>query len=215
MPSLYRAVATSLLLTGVATAAPDEARALAIDLIQVAGTYDGIAARPGDTLVLEIRVGLVTGDTLKEAIPTIDFDPASMTYDPSHSLQIGIMSCCTDPFDSQLSATFGQISIADGLEAPPGHVDAWGVRSNRGARGPGSFSPGKIAFVLTGLGGSIRTSGAGTSLLDLDGNDVTSSSHLGSFRRAGNSRAINCLSGVTRPLRARMAPPLTLRFARR
>ena len=169
---------------GLSLAMSGEARAaLRFDLVQVGGTYDGIAAQPGDTLVLEIRIGVPSGDTLKEADPTINFDPAGMTYDPSHSLQIGLMDCCTSVFDPQSFATFGQISILDGLEAPPGHVDAWGVRSLSidGARGPGSFSPGRIAFVLTGVAGSIRTAGMGTYLLDSDGNDVTSSSHLGRF----------------------------------
>ncbi|MDJ0848837.1 MAG: PEP-CTERM sorting domain-containing protein [Myxococcota bacterium] len=184
------ALSVLVALAGVIGLGPVEAQALSIDLVQSGGSYDPLrGASPGDTLILDIVVTLEPDDTLLAFDPVVDFDPAAMSVDRPNNLQIGIVTCCSSPLDPSVFATFSQIELMDPGEVSPGHYKAWGMQSRRGALGPGSLSPGRIAFVLNGIDATVGTAGSvgdplGTFVTDIDGVDITldPSVDLGSFQ---------------------------------
>lgn len=181
--------AFSPLLLGIVVLA-QPAQAISISLVQVGGTYDGIFAQAGDTLVLEVIISLAGDPSIGVVDPAIDYEPATATLSPGLGLEIGMNSCCSSLSPLFSVAVFTQLALFDIGEVAPGHVRGYGMRSIGGAKGSGSFSPGKIGLTLTGLSGTISTSNtvgraSGTSILDADGNDITSTATLGGFEVHG------------------------------
>jgi hypothetical protein len=157
---------------------------VSIGLVQVGGTYDGILANPGDTLVLDITYAFQVGDTITLIDPAIGFDGAVSSFNAAGSTETGIAcwgAWCLEPGDDDIGLLPGYPSYAGGWEK--------GNLSGGGAVGPCTFgactSMGTAAFVLSGQSGEIRVGGiglpGGTVIADGTFVDITGISNLGTF----------------------------------
>jgi len=181
---------TNLLLTvGLALTLSTSAGAVvSIGLVQVGGTYDGISANPGDTLVLDITYAFQPGDTITLIDPAIQFDGAVSSFNAAGSTQTGV-ACWGGP-----GGCLGPPEIWIDFSLVPGYpnlADGWekGPTSSTGAICPGPSdactSMGAAAFVLSGQSGELSIGGVGlpggTVIADGTFVDIAGISNLGTF----------------------------------
>jgi hypothetical protein len=179
---------TNLLLTvGLALTVSTSAGAVvSIGLVQVGGTYDGILANPGDTLILDIAYAFQAGDTISLIDPAIAFDGAVSSFNAAGSTETGVAcwgAWCIGPQEIwiDISLVPGNPNLADGWEKA--------ITGASGASCPGPsdacYSMGTAAFVLSGQSGELRIGGVGlpggTVIADGTFVDITGISNLGTF----------------------------------
>jgi hypothetical protein len=176
------------LVLGLALTLSTSAGAVSMGLVQVGGTYDGISAHPGDTLVLEITYAFQPGDTVSSLQAALAFDGAVSSFNAAGSTETGV-ACwaeaggCIGPttFSIDIGPLIGYPNIVGGWEKVP--------TASSGATCPGPDpacnNMGTAAFVLSGQSGVIAIGGVGlpggTSITDGALNDITGISDLGTF----------------------------------
>jgi hypothetical protein len=172
-------VALALTLSTPATAV------VSIGLVQVGGTFDGIYANPGDTLVLSITYSLQPGDAVTLVDPALVFDGFVSSFDAAGSTET--------PFAAWSGGTVALNPIATGDIAlvTPNMANGWekGTTIAGGGSSPCVFgactSLGTASFVLSGMAGTIMVGGVGqpggTVIGDGNFQDIAGSSNLGTF----------------------------------
>jgi len=159
---------------------------VSIDLVQVGGTYDGISAVAGDTLVLDIRYSLEPGDSVTLIAPAIVFKGWQVSFDAAGSTETGFAAWSGGLVALNPVAT-GDIGLVT-----PTLANGWekSTATAGGASSPCVFgscsSLGTAAFVLTSNYSDVISIGGigqpgGTVILDGTFQDITSISNLGTF----------------------------------
>ena len=185
-----RTLTNLLLMLGLALTIGTPAGAIvSIGLVQVGGTYDGILAHPGDTLVLDITYAFQASDTITLIDPAIGFDGAVSSFDAAGSTETGIAcwgSWCLEPGE------IGDIGLLPGY---PSYAGGW-EKGNLSVGGPGPVctfgactSMGTAAFVLSGQSGEIGVGGIG-----LPGGTVIGD---GTFQNIASNSALVSLGSFT------------------
>jgi hypothetical protein len=158
-----------------------------LSLVQVGGTYDGVQAHAGDTLVLSIQYNLAySGGVLSTTLidPTLTWGAEVTSFDGGTETGFAAWSGG--------DVALNPIATGDIVLVTPNLADGWekGTTIAGGATTPCVFgactSLGTAYFVLlTGVGTPIRVGAigqpGGTVILDGDGADITASQNLGSL----------------------------------
>jgi len=139
---------------------------VSIGLVQVGGTYDGILANPGDTLVLDITYGLQFGVGVVLIDAGIVFDGSVSTFDAAGSTETGVA------YWNGGELPVGPVATGDIGLVTPYLADGWEKAATGGVGltyewfGPpcvfgACTSMGTAAFVLSGQSGVIAIGGVG------------------------------------------------------
>ena len=134
---------------------------ISIGLVQVGGTYDGVTANPGDTLVLNITYALEPGDATTLVDPGIVFNGAVTSFDAAGSTETAFAAW------SGGAVALNPIATGDIALVTPNLANGWekGTTIAGGGSSPCVFgactSLGTAAFVLSGTSGFIDVGGVG------------------------------------------------------
>jgi len=154
-----RTLTKLLLMVGlVLTMSTSASAMITIGLAQVGGTYDGVSANPGDTLVLNITWS-IAGETITTIDPGLVFNGAVSSFNVAGSTETA----------TALNAAFGGlVPIIQGTDialSPAGIADGWEKAAAGGWTGPCTLgsctSMGTAAFVLSGTSGVVAIGGIG------------------------------------------------------
>jgi len=181
-----RTLTKLLLMVGLALTMSTSAGAvISVGLVQVGGTYDGVLAAPGDTLVLNITYSLEPGDATTLIDPGIVFNGAVTSFDEAASTETAFAAW------SGGAVALNPIATGDIALVTPNLANGWekGTTIAGGGSSPCVFgactSLGTAAFVLSGNSGVVAIGAVGmpggTVIGDATFVDIAGSSNLGTF----------------------------------
>jgi hypothetical protein len=139
-------------LVGLALTASANAGAWTLSLVQVGGTYDGVGANPGDTLVLDIQYSLGDSSVILIA-PTITWDASVASFDGGSETGFALWSDGSVLLDAIVTGDIAQVA--------PNLAGGWdkGTTLAGGATAPcvagACTSLGTASFTLSGVRGVI------------------------------------------------------------
>jgi hypothetical protein len=158
---------------------------VSIGLVQVGGTYDGVSANAGDTLVLNITYSIQPGDAITLVDPGIVFNGSVQSFNVAGSTETAFAAW------SAGAVALNPIATGDIALVTPNLANGWekGTTIAGGGSSPCVFgactSLGTAAFVLSGNSGVIAVGAVGapggTVIGDGTFVDIAPISNLGTF----------------------------------
>ena len=181
-----RTLTKLLLMVGLALTMSTSAGAVvSIGLVQVGGTYDGVSANAGDTLVLNITYSIQPGDAITLVDPGIVFNGSVQSFNVAGSTETAFAAW------SGGAVALNPIATGDIALVTPNLANGWekGTTIAGGGSSPCVFgactSLGTAAFVLSGTSGVIAVGAVGapggTVIGDGTFVDIAPISNLGTF----------------------------------
>jgi hypothetical protein len=156
---------------------------VSIGLVQVGGTYDGVSANAGDTLVLNITYGLQPGDAVTLVDPALVWNGSVTSFTGGTETAFAAWSAGGVALNPIATGDIGLVT--------PQQADGWekATTLGGGATSPCVFgactSLGTASFVLSGNSGVISVGAVGLPFGTVIGDgafqDITLLSNLGSF----------------------------------